>query len=100
MSCTAWRAMSAQSLHCMPWTHSTDVPSVQTKSNCCVQALEGLPGADGLEAYEFVSRRTGGWDDERRRLQKEGDKRSRLASRVRLCMHENTFQTSDEDGLV
>jgi hypothetical protein len=50
--------------------------------NCHVQALEGLPGADGLEAYEFVSRRTGGWDDERRRLQKEGDKRSRLASRV------------------
>ena len=56
------------------------------QSTCCVQALEGLPGADGLEAYEFVSRRTGGWDDERRRLQKEGDKRSRLASRVGVHM--------------
>jgi hypothetical protein len=67
--------------------------------DCCVQALEGLPGADGLEAYEFVSRRTGGWDDERRRLQKEGDKRSRLASRVRLCMHMN-IQTHDDAGLV
>lgn len=47
-----------------------------------MQALEGLPGVDGLEAYEFVSRRTGGWEAETRRLQKEGDKRSRLASRV------------------
>jgi hypothetical protein len=73
---------------------------VISQVNRRVQALEGLPGADGLEAYEFVSRRTGGWDDERRRLQKEGDKRSRLASRVRLCMHMNICQTPNDAGLV
>lgn len=48
------------------------------------QALEGLPGADALEAYEFVARRSDGWEGEARRLQKEGDRRARLAARVRL----------------
>jgi hypothetical protein len=85
LTCHVCRALSCLLLKLQPAPES----KLSKRFKGCVQALEGLPGADGLEAYEFVSRRTGGWDDERRRLQKEGDKRSRLASRVKLCMHQH-----------
>lgn len=47
-----------------------------------------------------MSRRTGGWEAETRRLQKAGDKRARLAARVSTLSHNATAQMVVQSGTV